>query len=111
MQIFTNDEGLLIQGEPVMKVISFALLYFAVSMPLLSAVTGLGDTQKALWIESISFVVYILASAVLVFVLKLSLPLVWCNEFVYFTSISFLSYYIFQKKLRVLGTMNKIKLF
>jgi MATE family multidrug resistance protein len=100
MQIFTNDEGLLIQGEPVMKVISLALLYFSISMPLLSAVTGLGDTQKALLIESISFVVYILASAILVFVLKLSLPLVWCNEFVYFTSISFLSYYFFQKRIK-----------
>jgi magnesium-transporting ATPase (P-type) len=46
MQIFTNDEELLIQGEPVMKVISFALLYFSISMPLLSAVSGMGDTQK-----------------------------------------------------------------
>lgn len=98
MMIFTDDKTLLNEGRTVMQIISFALLYFAFSMPLLSAVTGLGETNKALLVESIAFLVYIFASALLVFVLQLSLPLVWCNEFVYFTCIAGLSYYFFNKK-------------
>ncbi len=102
MKIFTNDPILLAEGESVMRVISFALIYFALSLPILSAVTGLGDTNKALFIESISFIVYILSSTFLVFMLKLSLPFVWCNEFIYFSCISFISYYFFTSKIRVL---------
>ncbi len=102
MKIFTNDPTLLAEGKSVMRVISFALVYFALSMPVLSAVTGLGETKKALLTESISFVVYILSSAFLVFMLKLSLPFVWCNEFIYFSCISFISYYFFTSKIRVL---------
>ncbi|GIV26546.1 MAG: MATE family efflux transporter [Bacteroidia bacterium] len=107
MRIFTDDVIILQGGETVMQVISFALLYFAASMPILSAVTGLGDTNKALFVESISFVVYIFSSAVLVFVLRLSLPLVWCNEFIYFSCIAFISYYFLNKKITLLNLKNK----
>lgn len=98
MMIFTNDDGCIMNGRPVMQVISIALLCFAVSMPLLSAVTGLGDTKKSLWIESIAFVLYLSASVLFIFVWKLSLPLVWCNEFVYFISIALVSYLFFEYK-------------
>ncbi len=97
--IFTDNISLLNDGKSVMRVVSFALPYFAVSMPILSAVTGLGETNKTLWIESIAFVVYILTSVLMIFVFKLSLPFVWCNEFIYFTCIAFLSYYFFSRKI------------
>lgn len=100
MSIFTNDAHLMHIGKSVMQIISFALLYFALSMPILSAVTGLGDTNKALWIESIAFIIYTGVTLLLIFIFRLSLPLVWCNEFVYFTCIAFLSYYFFNKKLK-----------
>ena len=109
MSIFTNNMYLMHIGKPVMQIISFALLYFALSMPILSAVTGLGDTHKALWIECMAFIIYTGMTLLGIAVLKLSLPLVWCNEFVYFTCIAFLSYYFFNKKLKKLISGQPIK--
>lgn len=97
MRLFTNDVGLIENGIAVMKIVSFALMYFAVSIPWLSAVTGIGKTSAAFFIELFSFVVYVITSYIMVFELKWSLPMVWLNEFVYFTCIGGLSYIVFLK--------------
>ncbi|HPQ08559.1 MAG TPA: MATE family efflux transporter [Bacteroidia bacterium] len=100
MKIFTNDNQLIEGGKVIMKIIAFAIIYFALSMPWISAVTGIGDTSKALLIESISFVVYIVTSFLFVFVFKWNLTLVWLNEFVYFSCIFLLSYVFFNNKIK-----------
>ncbi|GIV29397.1 MAG: MATE family efflux transporter [Bacteroidia bacterium] len=101
MQIFTNNDEIMTDGIPVMKLVAFALLYFSVSLPWLSGVTGIGKTRHALMIELISFVVYITVSYVFVFVWQWTLPMVWLNEFVYFTCIMGMSYWVFSKQISI----------
>jgi len=108
MKIFTNDNQLIEGGKVIMKIIAFAIIYFALSIPWISSVTGIGDTSKALYIESISFVVYIVASYLFVFNFKWSLPLVWLNEFVYFSCIFLFSYFFLITKLRKLNFKKQI---
>lgn len=97
MYIFTNDDNLIGYGDSVMKVVAWALMYFAIAMPWMSAVTGIGKTVQAFMIESVSFVIYILASYLFVFVWKLDLVKVWLNEFVYFSCIMGLSVWVFTR--------------
>ncbi|MCX7728149.1 MAG: MATE family efflux transporter [Bacteroidia bacterium] len=97
MQIFTNNLELIRYGIPVMKIVAFALIYFSVSLPWLSAVTGLGKTKQAFLIELFSFVIYIFASYVFVFVWKWPLAMIWFNEFVYFTCIMGFSFFVFNR--------------
>lgn len=97
MYIFTNDDNLISYGDGVMKVVAWALMYFAIAMPWMSAVTGIGKTVQAFMIESVSFVIYILASYMFVFVWKWDLVKVWLNEFVYFSCIMGLSVWVFTR--------------
>lgn len=99
MLLFTNDYHLIEGGIPVMKIVALALLCFAVSIPWLSGVTGIGKTLQAFFIELLSFLVYVWASYVFVFILKWDLCRVWLNEFVYFFCIFILSYKVFVKEL------------
>lgn len=100
MMIFTDNVEIIHHGRNLMRLVAFALMYFAFSMPWLSAVTGIGETNKALVIESLSFIIYILASYLFVFVLKWDLLKVWLNEFVYFTSIFVFSKWFYAEKMK-----------
>ncbi len=107
LSIFTNQNDIIMEGVPVLKIVSFALMCFATTIPLLSALAGIGQTLKTLYIEIATLIFYTLANIFFVFVWKLQLSLVWCNEFVYFICIGGMSFFFLRKILNKYTYSNK----
>jgi len=59
---------------------------------LFNGVNGTGNTKTSLLIETITISIYLTATYYIALVLKSSLPVVWCSEFIYFTLLGFLSF-------------------
>lgn len=92
IRIYTNDPILVNTAIPVLHVISITMLLYSVSYVLFSAVTGTGKTFHSLLLETISISVYLLAAYFLGVYFDLSIALVWCSEFVYFSLMGILSF-------------------
>lgn len=92
IRVYTNDPVLVEAAIPVLYVISATMLLYSVSYVLFSAVTGTGKTFHSLILESISISVYLIAAYFLGVFFDLSIALVWCSEFVYFSLMGFLSF-------------------
>ena len=82
---------------PLLRVISFALIAFSVSMILFSGLSGTGMTKLALKIEVISIIIYLFSAYVLTVWLKADAPVVWIAEFIYFAILGLLAFYYLKK--------------
>ena len=89
---YTNDAQLILETLPTLNIINFTMFFFAVAFILFNGVSGTGNTKTSLLIESITITIYLASTYYIVIVLKSSLPIVWCSEFIYFTFLGFLSF-------------------
>jgi Na+-driven multidrug efflux pump len=85
------NESLLNDCIPTLHVISVALFCFSVAMTWFSGVSGSGNTRMALWIETITILVYCLLAWFLGIVLQSSVEIIWLTEPVYFLLLSLVS--------------------
>lgn len=69
-----------------------ASLIFSVSMNLLSAISGTGNTKKAMVIEITNIVLYLSYIFVFTIVYHSSVEVVWISEIIYWTSMGLWSY-------------------
>lgn len=84
LSVFTNDTTLILDSIPVVYVISFSILLFAVAMILLSVVSGTGNTLITLLIEVSSLIIYLNFTYRMVHQWHQPLHMVWTSEIVYF---------------------------
>lgn len=91
LSVFTNDEMLISECIPVVHVISISILLFAVSMILLSVVSGTGNTLMTLLIESSTLVIYLNFTYRMVHQWHQPLYMVWTSEIVYFSFMALFS--------------------
>ena len=89
---YTKDVQLIIETIPTLNIISFTMFFFAGAFILFNGVNGTGNTKTSLLIETITISIYLTATFYIALVLKSSLPVVWCSEFIYFTLLGFLSF-------------------
>lgn len=85
LSVFTNDPTLISDSIPVVYVISVSIILFAVSMILLSVISGTGNTLMTLLIEISTLIVYLNFTYLMVHQFHQPLYMVWTSEIVYFT--------------------------
>jgi putative MATE family efflux protein len=85
ISIYTNDPFLIEASLPVLKVITGSMLFFSLAYIAFSSVTGTGKTQVSMAIELSSIFIYLIGAYWIGVHQQLSLPWVWCSEFIYFT--------------------------
>jgi putative MATE family efflux protein len=92
LSIYTTDPSIILDSIKVLNVITGAMFLFSIAFILFSAVSGSGNTQISLLIELSTLCIYLTSAYYIGVVLKSSLPVVWCSEFIYFGVMGFLSF-------------------
>lgn len=89
---YTKDIHLIKDAIPTLNIVSGTMFFFAVAFIFFNGVSGTGNTKTSLLIEAITISIYLAATYYIAIVLKASLPLVWCSEFIYFGLLGLLSF-------------------
>lgn len=90
--IYTDNEGLIKASLPVIKIVAFANLIFALSFVVFNGVSGTGNTRTAFAIEFLTLFFYISYVYYTAIVSPSSVAVVWMSEFVYWIVIGTLGY-------------------
>jgi Na+-driven multidrug efflux pump len=97
LRIYTDNADLISSAIPTMRVMASALLITAPSVILFNAVSGTGNTSKALLIEFLVLVVYTLFAIYIVGYLKADVAVCWLTEHVYGLGLLTLCYWYMKK--------------
>ncbi|MFN5417521.1 MAG: MATE family efflux transporter [Flavobacteriia bacterium] len=89
--IINPDETYLTQSAEILRYISGSILIFGLISVKFQTINGSGNTQVTFLIEFISVFIYMLASYILIKVLKLEIFWVWSVEYIYFITLGVLS--------------------
>ena len=81
---YTNDSALIQACQPILLVVSVAMLLFSVAYIVFSAVTGTGKTKVSLLIELFSILIYLSAAYQISISKEDALTETWMSEFIYF---------------------------
>ena len=84
LSIYTDQINLLNGSKPLLLVISGAMVLFSISYIFFSAVTGTGKTLVSMSVELTSISIYLVFAYLFALYYQLSLPYIWCSEFIYF---------------------------
>jgi multidrug resistance protein, MATE family len=90
--LYSQGKDFTTEGVSVLRVVSIGMLGMSIAAIWLNAVTGTGKTRMNLLIELIAVSVYILYIYFVMVRWKLSLPMAWGNELIYWTSIFSLAF-------------------
>jgi len=88
---FTSDAIVIGHTVDIMHVVLPAMLVFSITSIMLAMVEGSGNTIAGFIIEMITVIVYVIASFIFVYELKLPIHLVWTTDYIYFVLIGLLS--------------------
>ena len=102
---YTNDELLIINALPTLKIINLTMFFFCVAFILFNAVSGTGNTKMSLLIEASTISIYLVAAYLVAIKFEASLPVVWCSEFIYFALLGAFSLWYLRK-----GNWRKLKI-
>ncbi|MGB0166253.1 MAG: MATE family efflux transporter, partial [Luteibaculum sp.] len=87
ISILTNDEQLIRDSIPLLKLVFFQAQIFILASVVFNSVAGVGDSKSALLIEQICILVYLAATYYVTVINPQSVFVVWCMEFVYFSTL------------------------
>ena len=104
MGIYTDNTALIAQALPTMRVVALASFSQAMGFVLLNAVSGTGRTRVSLTIEMLTLVLYMAYAYISTVEMHLSLPEVWCCEFIYGTLLA-LGAWLYLRSERWRGTV------
>ncbi len=90
--LFGQDQAFVQQGIPVIRVVSFGLLFMSVANIWLNGVTGTAKTRMNLLIEIIAITVYLVYTWIFMKLHYISLAVAWSNELVYWSTIFLMSF-------------------
>jgi multidrug resistance protein, MATE family len=93
LSAFGQDEAFIVEGIPVVRVVTVAMVMMSFSVVWLNAVTGTGNSRITFLIELITIILYCVY--VWLILEKYNLPIVWgwMSEWLYWLSIFALSYW------------------
>jgi len=95
--IYTDDHSLILASIPVIKVVSVAVVFFAVGSVVVSGVSGTGNTKIAFYIEIVTLFFYITYVYLTAIIYPQPIYIVWMSEFVYWILIGGLGYWYLWK--------------
>ena len=97
LSIYTNEAALITESVPSVYVICCAMLIASVANVVFNGISGTGNTQAALLLETITILIY--GSYIIFIGMWLKAPIEWCFtiEIVYYTLL-FITSYIYLKK-------------
>ena len=89
LSIFTSDQMMINDSITCFRIVDLALIFFAVAIVCISAVSGTGATKVALYIEIAAISIYMIYNYLITFVFKGRFEIVWLSEIIYwfFTAI------------------------
>jgi len=93
LSIYGQGEGFLIEGIPVLRIVSIALLFMSVSTIWLSAVTGTGQSKVTLLIEFAAIIIYIIYNYLVLEYYQLPITYGWLSEIIYWVSLLLPSFF------------------
>jgi MATE family multidrug resistance protein len=91
-RIYTDDAGLIAACIPVLRVISVAIVFCAVSNIIFNGVSGTGNTRTAFFIEFLTLFFYLSYVYYTAIIHPSPTYIVWMSEFVYWIIIGSLGY-------------------
>ncbi|MEO8147991.1 MAG: MATE family efflux transporter [Bacteroidia bacterium] len=92
LKLTTSDPVLIHDSLGCFYIIILASVAFSISMNLLSAVSGTGDTRSAMIIEMTNIALYLAYIYVCVMFFNASVEVVWISEIIYWVSMGIWSY-------------------
>ena len=99
MSLFTSDTQLVNDSYGSLMMVCLAMTVFPMAIVCIFAVSGVGATKTALYIEIAAILIYMVYLVVVVFTLDLSIEVAWFAEFIYWLFTGVVSWY-FLKKMR-----------
>ncbi len=90
--LFSQGDAFVKQGIPVLRVVSFGLMFMSIANIWLNGVTGTAKTRMNLLIEIIAITVYLMYTWYFIKVNYISLAMAWSNELVYWFTIFIISF-------------------
>lgn len=91
--LVTSDLSVIQDAIPSLMIVCVATVFFSVSMVLLSAVSGTGDTKAAMIIEIINIAAYLIFIILCTRIFYTSVEVVWLSEVQYWVLMGIFSYY------------------
>ncbi len=98
LRIMTSDEQLISDALPSYVVIWLGMFFFSISMVLLSAVSGTGKTNIALFIEFFNILIYLIYAYFTTQILNTPLHVVWYAEVIYWIIMGVSSWFYLRSK-------------
>ena len=95
--IYTDDHSLILASVPVIRVVSIAVIFYAVANVIINAVSGTGSAKTAFYIEMATLFFYISYVYFTAIIHPQSVAVVWLSEFIYWSAIGALGYWFLQK--------------
>jgi len=96
-RIYTDDAVLIAASIPVLRVISVAILFCAVSNIIFNGVSGTGNTRTAFFIEVVTLFFYLSYVYYTSVIHPSAVEIVWMSEFVYWILIGGMGYLYLMK--------------
>ncbi len=87
LSIYGQGEGFMQEGVPVLRVVSFALLFMSIATVWLNAVTGTGQSKINLGIEFVAIIIYIVYCYFTIEYFNLPITIGWMCEIIYWISL------------------------
>lgn len=84
-KIFSHNTGYVAYAIPVMRVVAVAMLVMSIAIVFLNTIIAYGKSIIAFYIEAITITAYIIYIYLVVEHFKLSLPLAWMSEWLYWS--------------------------
>lgn len=91
--LFNQHEDFAKVGIPVIRTVSLGIIFMSFANIWLNGVTGTGKTRVNLLIEIIAITLYLIYTWYFMKLHYVSLAVAWSNEFIYWLTIFFISYY------------------
>ena len=95
--IYTDDHSLMLASIPVIRLVSVAIIFFAIANVIINAVSGTGSTKTAFYMEVVTLFFYISYVYYTAIINPQQVWVVWMSEFVYWTLIGGLGYWYMKK--------------
>ncbi len=93
LSLFSNDPILIQDSMGSLRIISLAMLFFSFAIVSISALSGTGATQTALYIEIGAIVIYLVYNYMAAFIFHWSVEMLWMSEVIYWLFTGIASYY------------------
>ena len=95
--LFGQGDAFVVQGIPVLRVVSIGLMFMSIANIWLNGVTGTAKTKVNLLIEIIAITVYLVYTWYFIKINYISLAMSWSNELVYWFAIFIFSFIYMQR--------------